>query len=67
MFGTIYSFSRWRHNPSKLLPLTCQTKLTLTLTLTLNPNPNLNTNLNPLNPNICAHIVDIDVNCFTTL
>jgi len=49
MLGTIYSFSRWRHNPAKLLPLTSQTKLTLTLTLTLNPNhnPNLNLNLNP--------------------
>jgi len=44
MLGTIYSFSRWQHNPSKLLPLTSQTKLTLTLTLTLNPNPNLNPN-----------------------
>jgi len=42
MLGTIYSFSRWRHNPTKLLPLTSQTKLTLTLTLTLNPNPNPN-------------------------
>jgi len=45
--GTIYSFSRWRHNPTKLLQLTSQTKLTLTLTLTLNSNPNPNPNLNP--------------------
>jgi len=32
---TIYSFSRLRHNPTTLLQLTSQTKLTLTL----NPNP----------------------------
>ena len=35
---TIYSFSRWRHNPTTQLQLTSQIKLTLNLTLTL-PNP----------------------------
>jgi len=50
MLGTIYSFSRWRHNPTKLLPLTSQTKLTLTLTLNLYCNPKLNPNPNPTKP-----------------
>ena len=35
----INSFVRWRHNETKLLPLTSETKLTLTLTLNHNPNP----------------------------
>jgi len=50
MLGTVYSFSKWRHNPTKLLPLTSQTKLTPTLTLTLNTNPNPNLNTNPTKP-----------------
>jgi len=54
ILGTIYSFSRWRYSPTKLLPLTSQTKLTLTLTLTLTL----------LNPNICAHIVDTHIDFF---
>jgi len=71
MLGATYSFSRWRHNPTKLLPLTSQTKLTLTLTLTLNPNlnPNPNPNLTStlLNANVCAHVVDTHINFFTNL
>ena len=42
MSVTIYSFSRWRHNPIKVLLLTSQTKLTL----------NLNLNLTLLNPSV---------------
>jgi len=42
-------------HPSKLLPLTSQTKLTITLTLTL------------LNRNICAHIVDTHNKVFPDL
>jgi len=39
-------------HPTKLLPLTSQTKLTLTLT------PTVTLTLTLLNPNICAHIID---------
>jgi len=39
---TIYSFSRWRHNPTALLQRTSQTKLTL--------KPKPNHNLNPTKP-----------------
>ena len=46
------------HNPTKLLSLTSQTKLTLTLTLTLNAQTKLIVGLTLLKPNICAHIVD---------
>jgi len=44
-----------RHNATKLLPLTSQTKLTLTLTLTLTQT--LSLTLTVLNPNIYAHFV----------
>ena len=37
MSGTIYLFSRWRLNPTKLLPLTSQTKLTLFVRTLLTP------------------------------
>jgi len=58
------------HKPSKLLPLTSQTKLTLTLTLILNPKSKLTLEgaTNPIkatiNCNICAHIVDTHNNDF---
>ena len=45
MSGTIYSFSRWRHNPTKPIPLTSQTKLTLTLTITLTLPQNLDSEI----------------------
>jgi len=44
--------ARWRHIPTKLPPLTSQTKLTLTLTLTLNPKTKLTLErgINPTKP-----------------
>jgi len=56
-------------HPTKLLPLTSQTKLTLTLTL--NPKTKLTQHwsmaLTLLNPNICAHIVDTHNKVFADL
>jgi len=48
--------TRWRHNPTTILQLTSQTKLTLNVTLTLT--------LTLLSRNICAHIVDTHNNFF---
>jgi len=54
----INSFTRWRHNATKVLLLTSQTKLTLAVTLNLNRNTNPKLTLTLLNPNIYAHFVD---------